>query len=381
VSAATLHDVSHRAGAGTSPAWVVLRGPGGGRWGGALRRHYIFEGLAARTAARVVEDIQRPRALRHAVLGPTGWLPSRFTHVLGRRAVRPRLAASEKLGGRLLDAVRELTDPVVAAIYDDPVAQARALGVTLDAAWAAEVADRQADVARTFRWMAVPTASFADLAGLDRERIIVGGNGTDTRRIRPGPWPSRPTVGIVSAAAPGRGLETLIEAVRAARGSIPDLALEMWLVALPGASQAYLSDLTRSLDGEPWVRIGSASYDRLGEALAGASVLTIPHPPGAYYDVALPVKLFDSAAAGRPLVVTPRVETVSIVRRYGIGVVTPGDAPDDLAAALVDLLGDADGLRTMGARAREVAEQVFDWRVVGEHLADAVLERERTVGA
>jgi hypothetical protein len=108
----------------------------------------------------------------------------------------------------------------------------------------------------------------------------------------------------MSGAAPGRGLELLVEAVAAARAEIHDLALRMWLMATSDASGAYLRDLGASVAGKPWVTISSAGYAQLSETLASASALAIPHPPSDYWDVALPVKLFDSLAAGRPLLVT-----------------------------------------------------------------------------
>lgn len=356
--------------------WIVMRGGRRGRWGGELRRYYIFDRLARRTAARVVEDDRHARVLRQAARGAIGNLPGAIVGVLPHHGPRARLVASEKLRQSMLEAALRFTDPTAVAIYDDPVAQARALGVVIAPEWAAEVARRQARTVAAFRWLVVPTASFADLVGLERDRVIVGGNGTDTARIRSGPWPARPTVGVVSAAAPGRGLEMLIEAARLTREVVPDLHLRMWLVAMSASTEDYLASLRQQVAEDPWVAIGTAPYDGLGEALVSASVLTIPHPPNDYLDVALPVKLFDSAAAGRPLVVTPRTETAVVVREHEIGVVAAGDTPADLATSLVALLHDEPRMHALGARAREVAERLFDWRIVGDRIADAVLRRE-----
>jgi glycosyltransferase involved in cell wall biosynthesis len=104
-------------------------------------------------------------------------------------------------------------------------------------------------------------------------------------------------------------------------------------------------------------------------------VLSVPHPPGAYMDVALPVKLLDSMAAGRPLLVTPRLETVAIVERHGSGVVA-GDSAHDLAEAIVRLVRDEALCRRLGAAGRHAAETVYDWRVMGDRLADELLRRE-----
>ena len=97
-------------------------------------------------------------------------------------------------------------------------------------------------------------------------------------------------------------------------------------------------------------------------------------------DVALPVKLLDSMAAGRPLVVTPRRETAAIVERTGTGLITRGDAPADLANSFNHLLSDEALAKRLGATAREVAVREFDWGVVGARIAGEVLQREADLG-
>ena len=357
--------------------WIVIREGRNQRWGGELRRRQIFSRLAERTGARVIESGWYPNLIRRAAFGDSfTFVPGPLLRFMPGPKERPLFAASEKLRDRLLAAAIAVTDPAVVAVYDDPVAQSHALGVNRDPAWLAEVAARQRRNVEAFRWQVVPTRSFAVLAHLDPDRVIVGGNGTDVRRIQVGPWPSRPVVGLVSGAAPGRGIETLVAAVAAARADEPDVELWMWLIATGEDSSRYLDDL-RSLNlDRPWVHIGDAPHGQLGEALARASILCIPHPPNDYMDVALPVKLFDSLAAGRPLIVTPRTETAAIVRAHDVGVVSGGDRPEDLAEAIVGLLRDPDRMRRLGERARLAAEEHFDWRIVGDRIADAVLSRE-----
>jgi glycosyltransferase involved in cell wall biosynthesis len=361
---------------GGAPDWLVLREGRVPRWGGEIRRRHVFSRLAVRTGAAVVEGGWSDGGIRRATLGR---LAGRLPLALGRRVratTRPRFASSEKLRESVLRSVVALTDPAVVAVYDDPVAQAATLGMSLDRDWLTTLADRQRLNIEAFRWLVVPTASFAELAGLPPDQVIVGGNGTDTSAVRIGEWPERPTVGVVSAAAPGRGLELLIDAARLARSEIPELRLRLWLVATNAEGLAYLDRLRSAVAGDGWIDIATAPYERLGETLAGASALSIPHPAGPYMDVALPVKLFDSLAAGRPLVVTPRTETAAIVERFDVGVVAGGDRPEDLAASILELLTDEARTRAAGGRARAVAEAQFDWRIVGDRIADAVLSRE-----
>lgn len=352
--------------------WLVLLEQHRTRWGGDLRRGQIFRELARRTEARVGNGWSVKSAAR--AMGAAAFILRAQPIPLGLR--RPRLASSEQLRPDMLRLIRRAVDPAVVAIYDDPVAQTASLGMTMSPARTALYSARRKDNVAAFRWHAVPTASFAELIGLDLDRAIVAGNGTDVGHIRPGPWPERPVIGMVSGAAPGRGIELLIGAARALHADMRDLELCLWLVPTGPESEDYLDGLRSSTRHEAWIRIDTVGYERIGESLARATVLTIPHPSQAYMDVALPVKLFDSMAAGRPLVVTPRVETMALVKRHGVGVVAGGDSVDDLAAALRGVLVDEAAARRMGAAGRRAAEEHFDWKVAGNRIADAVLERE-----
>lgn len=347
--------------------WIVVRSGAKRRWGGEIRRSQIFARLAERTAATAVDDWP---SFQRAIRG-------RRWQVWRRRARnRPFLASSETAPPKWVERIVVLSDPVAVAIYDDAVIQSRALGLELSDEREAELQLRRRHNEAAFRWHVVPTASFAELAGLDPSRVIVGGNGTNATHVRPGPWPEIPAVGFVSGAAPGRGIEALIEAMRLVRYEVPDARLFLWLLATSAAGEGYVAELQARTAGDTWAQIGPAPYDRLGEILSQATVLSIPHPANDYMDVALPVKLFDSMAAGRPLVVTPRRETAVIVERHGVGVVTAGDDPASIAESCVRLLRDEALARRLGTAARATAEREYDWPIVGDRIASEVLRRE-----
>jgi glycosyltransferase involved in cell wall biosynthesis len=346
---------------------MVMRASRDRGLGGDIRRARIFERLAERQQATVVNDWP---TFQRKVRGRRwqAWIP--------RRRGRPHLAASEMAPPSWVRQILALADPVAVAIYDDPVAQARALGIPLSDERAAELQRRRKLNEDAFRWHVVPTRSFAEAHGLDLDRIIVGRQGTVAAHVRPGPWPATPSIGMVSGAAPGRGIETLIEAARLARTQVPDVRLYLWLKATSEAEEAYLDGLRASIAGDPWVEIAAAPYAELGQTLAKATVLVIPHPAIEYMDVILPVKLFDCLAAGRPLVVTPRRETVAIIEPNGVGIASRDDHPASIAEALVKVLADPALARRMGTAARLLAEREFDWKVLGDRIADEILRRE-----
>lgn len=347
------------------------------RWGGDLRRANLFRGLAARTDAIVLDGFGP--AVIHEQFGrfrPRLPVPA----AIARRRARPRLASAEMLAADVVPRARRVLDLAAVAVYDDPLAQAIDLGLHIPADRRRYFAARMKANVSSFRWLVVPTASFAEHIGLDMSRVIVAGNGTDVGTVVPGEWPEDPAIGMISGAAPGRGVETLIEAARLLHEEVPELRLLLWLAATGDASQDYLDQIREATRGQRWIEISTADYADLSHALRQATVLTIPHPPGAYYDIALPVKLLDGMAAGRPQVLTPRTETRAIIERHGVGIVTRGERPEDLAQSLRELINDPARAQAMGRRARLVAETTYDWSVVGQRVAEALLDREGVAG-
>jgi glycosyltransferase involved in cell wall biosynthesis len=347
-----------------SDRWIVLQEERHRRFGGDLRRANVLRIVAQRTAATTggwSAAALKPLLDRHGAGGP-----------LWARREAPCLGSAESLEPALLAEVARRTRPTVLDVHDDPILQLEALGVDPGPERRRELADKAARNRAAFPLLLAPTTSFAELAGLPPERTFVTPNGTDTRHIHPEPAPTSRTVGFISGAAAGRGIEDLVAATRLVRERLPDVRLLLWLVATGAEAEAYLTDLRQRLAPEPWIGLATAAYEDLSHELARATVLAIPHPPGAYLDVALPVKLLDAMAAGRPVAVTPRTESARIVRTAEAGLVAE-DGPEGMAATLVTLLEDEGLAARLGANGRRVAERDFDWRVIGAAVADRVL--------
>jgi glycosyltransferase involved in cell wall biosynthesis len=346
--------------------WAVLAENHRRRWGGDLRRHYLFLELSRRTRARAVDGWDA-RQVRQGLVRPR-------RHLWTRPA---RVASAEFLWKEALDLVVGRGIPAVLDFHDDPVLQAEALGLVGDVIeTSVRRVLRDTNVA-AFRWLTAPSAAFAAYAGLDMSRVIVAPNGSDTAVVREGPWPLKPVVGLVSGAAPARGIETLIEAVRLVRSEVPHARLLLWLAATGAAGQHYLDALQTAVAGDEWIEIGSAPYDQMGAQLARASVLVLPTPAHPYWDSVAPVKLFDCMAAGRPIVTSPRTEPARIVEQARAGIVSRGDRPGDLAEEIARLLGDASTSRSLGANGRSFVVAEHDWTTISARVANALLDRRR----
>ena len=332
--------------------------------GGSLRAAHLWRTLAERTAATTSPAFGR-RGLPW--LGAAIAIESR----LWRRALNVASAQLLPVPGLAL-----LHGPVRARaldLHDHPRLQSEALGLVVSPARARALNALVDHNVSLFEMLVVPSASFAELCDLPSERVVVVTNGADTAHISPAPVVNHPVVAMVSGASPGRGIEQLVGAVAAVRAQVPEATLRLALTATGPASLAYLHEITRELRDRNWISVESVPYAAIHAFLGAAAVLAVPHPKNDYMDVATPVKLFDSMAAGRPVVVTPRREMARIVTSCRAGLVADSDDMDDLAGAIARLLGDQPLRHELGANARRCVVERFDWSVLASQLADAVL--------
>lgn len=126
--------------------------------------------------------------------------------------------------------------------------------------------------------------------------------------------------------APTQGAETLLAAVGLAREAGADVDLVG--VTRPGGEPAG--------PRPDWLRIERADSSEIPALLPGVLATVIARAPGAYNDLALPIKLMEYLAYGRPLLVTERRETAALVRATGCGLVV-GDRPEQMAASIAEL--------------------------------------------
>jgi glycosyltransferase involved in cell wall biosynthesis len=329
--------------------------------GGSIRAGMVFSDLSARVPAVTVRGRSSADVFRGLVGHPQLLRGS------------GRLASSRLVPRRAFRLLSRLTVPTALDVHDHPTLQASALGVPLEQDERTAVDRAFAEQVAAFHVLLAQSESFAALAGLPRERTLIVPNGTDPSRFPEAALPDQPVVGLVSGANPGRGIETLIEAVYRLRASLPEVRLRMALAATGGASDAYLAELLRGSARAPWIEVASLTYDEVPRFLAGVSVVAVPHPPGEYMDAVVPVKLFDSMMSGRPVMVTPRRETAHVVRTYEAGLIAEGDSPDDLAQCLLRLASDPNRAARLGANGRAAASEHFAWHVLSRRVTKHLL--------
>ncbi|MCA1587835.1 MAG: glycosyltransferase [Chloroflexi bacterium] len=229
--------------------------------------------------------------------------------------------------------------------------------------------------------LAFPTVGLAAAVGLEAARVVILPPGS------PPPVPvaraegARQVLYVGDARWPAQGVDRLIEAVGLARAA--GVALELTIVSDSGEE--------RRATHPTWVHVRRAQGSQIHDLLPNVLMTVIPRPRGPYNDLALPIKLFEYLAYGRPLVVTDCVEQARIVRDTKCGLVV-GDGADELAEGLTrvaqaepDVVDRWSGNAIAAAaraswayRARDVVEALLAEAPPArrERLASAVLEHE-----
>jgi colanic acid biosynthesis glycosyl transferase WcaI len=200
-------------------------------------------------------------------------------------------------------------------------------------------------------------------------------------RRRHGLQPSDFVVMYSGSIALKQGLETLVEAAARLR----DVAGIVVLVIGEGPSRADLMREARERRLTNVRFLPLQPRDGLAAQLAAADALVLTQRRSVA-DILFPGKLLYYLAAGRPILaaVRPDGEVGRLIADEGVGVVVPPEEPQALADAVLSLRDGGSEARSMGDRARRLAESRFDRQVVLRRFADhlrAVALRARSAAS
>lgn len=154
------------------------------------------------------------------------------------------------------------------------------------------------------------------------------------------------------------GLETLLDAAElvAAEPGGPDL--EVTIAGDGAEAPALRARLERS--GPAGVRmLGAVASERIPGLYAEHDVAVVMLRDRPIFHGALPTKMLEAMAAGRPVVLAAAGEAARLIERTGAGVVVAPENPAALAATLHELAVDPERRARLGAAGRRAVEAEF----------------------
>lgn len=195
---------------------------------------------------------------------------------------------------------------------------------------------------------------------------LVAGSGVDTEYFSPQPFPPGPMRFVLVARLLGdKGIREYVEAARLLRPSWPEA--EFHLVGGLDPSPDGL------LEGEVmhWHAAGSVIWhghleDVRGE-IAKSHVYVLPS-----YREGTPRTVLEAMAMGRPIITTDAPGCRQTVVSGHNGFLVPVRHPEALAEAMERFLVDPSLIPSMGARARQMCENIFDVHLVNSTMLSAI---------
>jgi glycosyltransferase involved in cell wall biosynthesis/SAM-dependent methyltransferase len=235
----------------------------------------------------------------------------------------------------------------------------------------------------------VPTAGMRATL-LDRgqpaDKVVQLPNAVDADRfVVPGTWNTQlrrviycGTIGMA------QGLDTLIDA--AAELKSAHQQFEFLLVG-DGAERAELAEKARER-GLANVRfVGRVDRERVPELIASADIAVLCLRDVPLFEDALPTKMLEYMAAGRPVVASAAGDVARLLVRAQAGVTCPPEDPAALAAAIRHVASSPERARIMGANGRRYvrahhsreafvsALEAIIWRLAGDEREHARIRR------
>jgi len=214
--------------------------------------------------------------------------------------------------------------------------------------------------------------------GIPREKVVLLTNGVDTHEYQPATPDERLALELglnghkmfLYAGTHGlsQGLDVILEAAKRTRDD--DI---VYVLAGEGADKEHLVEKARNEGIENVHFLPNQPKDAMPGLLNLAYAAIVPLRPLDLFVDAVPSKMYESMAVGRPVVASLRGEAARIVSAADCGIVAePGD-PEALEKAVEDLAHDPRLAQTMGRHGRDYVVEHFDREKIARRLRDLLV--------
>jgi len=165
-----------------------------------------------------------------------------------------------------------------------------------------------------------------------------------------------------------QGLEAVVEA---ARLLATDARVYFVLVG-EGPQKREIANLVREYELTNLSLLPEQPREVIPDYLSAADVALVPLRKVAIFEGALPSKIFDAWACNRPVLISIDGEARQVVELTGGGVYVPPEDAVSLKDAILSLMQDDAGRKTMGIHGRAFTEKYYTRKALAEKLAQTL---------
>ncbi len=161
-----------------------------------------------------------------------------------------------------------------------------------------------------------------------------------------------------------QGLEQILESANVLR---PDDNIVFHLIG-DGPEKQKLVALARQQNLANVRFFAALSSDQIPRALSSSAVIIVPLKKD--ISGAVPSKLYEAMACGRPVILVAKGEAADIVREHQVGIVVPPGDTDGLVKAILTLYANKDLREKLGEKGRQAAVQHFDRSTIANRFIE-----------
>lgn len=208
---------------------------------------------------------------------------------------------------------------------------------------------------------------FERLGVVDRSKVVmVRGSGVNVEHFARKPLPESPSFLFVGRLVRGKGIREYLEAARIVKREHPEASFAVVgpfdtnpTSISPEELQAYVDDGTVVYHGE---------QEDVRPFLEACSVFVLP----SYYGEGTPKAALEAMATGRALIVADAVGCREVVREGVNGLLVLPRESEAIAEAMERLINEPMLVAGMGARSRQLAEELFEVRKVNDLICETM---------
>ncbi len=213
--------------------------------------------------------------------------------------------------------------------------------------------------------------------GLPPERVALLHPGVDTERFHPAArsaaarkelgWEGRRVLLTVGRLQKRKGHDHMILALRRIREAFPDI---LYAVVGDGEERPYLEQLAQREGANGHVQfLGEVGDEKLVRCYQQCDLFVLPNRQVGRDIEGFGMVLLEAQACGRPVLAGASGGTAETMQIPETGRVVCCEAPDRLAAEVIELLADPGLLDGMGEAGRRWVVERFDWSALGRQAA------------